>query len=422
MKIETILLGGGLTGFYTDDKLAILKDAPQDGFVYEGSPATPGFRMIRQPGESVLIVMTTDTGQFALGDCAGTQYSGSGGRESPFAHSTAIPLIEKHVLPLLMGRQITEFLPLSKEIDEIEVDGRRLHPAIRYGMSQAVLDAVALNRGRTKAGVLAEEFGTSVSTKPIRLYAQTGDERHTNVDKMILKRIAIIPHGLINNVRKMVGPDGSKFLEYVTWVRNRVQKLGDSDYVPELHFDTYGTIGHAFDNDIPSVAEFLARCAEAAAPYTFIIEMPIDLGSKDAQLAGMAELNRLLARREANVDLMIDEWCNSLQDLKEWVDSGAIQRINVKTITLGGLHNIVDSILYCNANGVGAMVGGTCNETDISAMAMANVAMATKPQSIAGRPGMGVDEGVMTVYNEMVRIALVEKTLAAASNRRAATS
>jgi enolase len=96
-------------------------------------------------------------------------------------------------------------------------------------------------------------------------------------------------------------------------------------------------------------------------------------------------------------------------DLKDWIDSKSIQRINIKTITLGGLHNIVDSILYCNRNGVGSMVGGTCNETDISAMAMANLAMATSPQSIAGRPGMGVDEGVMTVYNEMVRVGRLEK-------------
>ena len=409
MKIKHVLLSAGLTGFYTDDKLAILKDAPQDGFVYKGKPLTPGFRQIRQPGESVLVMLVMDTGEVALGDCAGTQYSGSGGREAPFAHSTAIPLIEEHIVPRLIGREITSFASASREIDEIEVNGARLHPAIRYGVSQALLESVAVKRRITKAGVVADEYGTTVSEKPIPLYAQTGDERYTNVDKMILKRIAIIPHGLINNVRDKVGSNGEKFLEYVTWVRKRVKEIGDSDYVPELHFDTYGTLGYAFNNDIGKVADYLVRCAEAAAPFQFIIEMPIDLGSKAAQLDGMDKLNRLLKAKGAKVDLMIDEWCNGYDDLKDWIDSKSIQRINVKTITLGGLHNIVDAILYCNRNGVGAMVGGTCNETDISAMAMANLAMATHPQSIAGRPGMGVDEGVMTIYNEMVRVAMLEK-------------
>ena len=415
MKIKHVLLGEGLTGFYTDDKLAILKDAPMDGFVYRGEPLTAGFKKIRQPGESVLVMLIMDTGEVALGDCAGTQYSGAGGREAPFSYTTAIPLIQKHVVPHLIGREIVSFTPASKEIDAIEVDGAKLHPAIRYGISQALLDAVATKRKITKAGVLADENGTKVAEKPIRIYAQTGDERYTNVDKMIIKRVDIIPHGLINNVRDKVGANGEKFLDYVTWVRKRVKEIGDSDYVPELHFDTYGTIGYAFDNDIKKVADYLAKCADAASPFQFIIEMPIDLGGKEKQMEGMAELNRLLKAKGAKVDLMIDEWCNSFADLKDWVDCKHIQRINIKTITLGGLHNIVDSILYCNRNGVGAMVGGTCNETDISAMSMSNVAMATSPQSIAGRPGMGVDEGVMTIFNEMARVAILEK------HRRATT-
>ena len=137
--------------------------------------------------------------------------------------------------------------------------------------------------------------------------------------------------------------------------------------------------------------------------------MPIDLGSKEAQLQGMRSLKELLTRKGAKVELMIDEWCNNLEDLKEWVNSRSVDRVDVKTIVLGGIHSIVASILYCNQNGVGAMLGGTCNETDISAMVMSHIAMATHPQSIAGRPGMGVDEGVMTVYNEMVRVQLLRK-------------
>jgi len=409
MKIKHVLLGSGLTGFYTDDKLAIMKDAPADGFVYRGKPLTPGFKQIRQPGESVLIMLVMESGEIALGDCAGTQYSGSGGREAPFASATAIPLLQKHIVPRLVGREIGNFIPASKEIDDIQVEGNKLHPAIRYGVTQALLGAAALKRRITGAGVVADEYGTQVAEKPIAIYAQTGDERYTNVDKMIIKRVDIIPHGLINNVRDKLGFKGEKFLEYVGWVSKRVREIGDPDYKPELHFDTYGTIGYAFDADLEKVADYLAQCAEAAAPYNFIIEMPIDLGSKAAQLEGMAKLNQLLHAKGAKVDLMIDEWCNNIDDLRDWIDSRSIQRINVKTITLGGLHNIVDAILYCNRHGVGAMVGGTCNETDISAMHMANLAMATSPQSIAGRPGMGVDEGVMTIYNEMVRVAMFEK-------------
>ena len=99
MKVKQVLLGAGLTGFYSDDKLAILNDAPQDGFIYKGKPLTLGFQRIRQPGESVLVMLLFDTGEIAFGDCASTQYSGGGGREPPFSAQAGIPEIEKMSRP-----------------------------------------------------------------------------------------------------------------------------------------------------------------------------------------------------------------------------------------------------------------------------------------------------------------------------------
>lgn len=409
MKILQIALGAGLTGFYTDDKLAILKDAPQDGFIYKGKPLTPGFRMIRQPGESVLVLFLLEDGQVALGDCAGTQYSGSGGREAPFTAEASIPLMEEHVVPRLVGRDITRFREVSEEIDQMMDNGKPLHPAIRYGVTQAILDTVARGERDTKAAIVAREYGTQVSPTPIPVYAQTGDDRYTNVDKMILKRVDILPHGLINNVKEKVGAKGEKLREYVEWVKRRILEIGDKDYHPKIHVDVYGTVGHAFDNRIEAIGDYLGTLERAASPFEFIIEMPIDLGSKAAQLQGMGDLKAALRRKGIGVKLMVDEWCNNLEDTRQWVDSGATDKINVKTIVLGGIHNIAEAILYCNRHGVGAMMGGTCNETEISAMVCAHIAMATQPEAIAARPGMGVDEGLMTVYNEMVRVQLMAR-------------
>ena len=56
------------------------------------------------------------------------------------------------------------------------------------------------------------------------------------------------------------------------------------------------------------------------------------------------------------------------------------------------------------SKGVGAYQGGTYNETDRSTQVCVNCAMATQPVQILAKPGMGVDEGFMIVYNEMNRI------------------
>jgi methylaspartate ammonia-lyase len=60
-----------------------------------------------------------------------------------------------------------------------------------------------------------------------------------------------------------------------------------------------------------------------------------------------------------------------------------------------------------------AYCGGTCNETDRSAQVSAHLAMACGAAQVLAKPGMGVDEGLMIVGNEMARVA----TLVASRSR-----
>ena len=68
-----------------------------------------------------------------------------------------------------------------------------------------------------------------------------------------------------------------------------------------------------------------------------------------------------------------------------------------------GNNNVVVAIIYDKKRGVGAYQGGTCNETDRSAQVCVHLALATCPDQMLAKPGMGVDEGMMIVRNEMER-------------------
>ena len=61
-----------------------------------------------------------------------------------FLASQFVPFLEQHVAALLEGRAAKEFLVNARFFDQLEVQGQRLHTAIRYGVSQALLDAAAL--------------------------------------------------------------------------------------------------------------------------------------------------------------------------------------------------------------------------------------------------------------------------------------
>ena len=120
-------------------------------------------------------------------------------------------------------------------------------------------------------------------------------------------------------------------------------------------------------------------------------------------------LTTLIDERKIPVQLVADEWCNTLEDIKYFADNRAGHMVQVKTPDLGSVHNTVEAVLYCKEKGIGAYQGGTCNETDRSAQVCVNLAMATKPDQMLAKPGMGVDEGYMIVYNEMQRIRSILK-------------
>ncbi len=414
MKIADVVCSAGRTGFYFDDQRAIKKGAAHDGMFYSGETVTEGFTSVRQAGESISVMIILEDGQIAYGDCAAVQYSGAGGRDPLFLAKDFIPLIDKYIKPELVGKEADSFRGLCKMMESITIDGKRLHTAIRYGVSQAILDAVAKATNRLMCEVVADEYGCTVSEKPIPIFTQSGDDRYLNADKMIIKGAPVLPHALINNVHDKLGDHGEKLLEYVKWLRDRIlTKRTDESYNPVFHLDLYGTIGTAFgDFNFSAMADYIAKVEEAAKPFHVRIEGPMDCDSdRETQIKALSGLTAELDRRGIDVELVADEWCNTLEDIKLFADNKAGHMIQIKTPDLGGINNTIEAVLYCKEKGVGAYQGGTCNETDRSAQVCVHCAMATQPVQILAKPGMGVDEGFMIAYNEMNRIIAVRKAL-----------
>lgn len=412
MRIKQLICAPGRTGFYFDDQKAIKAGARMDGNIYIGEAKTDGFTSVRQAGESVSLMLILEDGQIAYGDCAAVQYSGAGGRDPLFLAVDFIPLIEKEIAPLLVGKELGSFREMMDLVENFHTaDGKRLHTAIRYGLSQVLLDALAKAGKKMICEVVAEEYDLDVSTAPIPIFCQSGDSRYENADKMIIKQADVMPHALINNVQEKLGNKGELLQEYLAWLSERIQTYRlDPEYNPVLHIDVYGTIGQAFgDENYVDMADYLETLVEAAAPFHLRIEGPMDGGSKAETIKHLSALSTLVDERGIAVELVADEWCNTYQDVVDFVDAGAGHMIQVKTPDLGGLHKTIEATLYCKENGVKAYQGGTCNETVRSAQICTQVAMATQPDQILAKPGMGVDEGLMIVYNEMQDILALRR-------------
>ena len=415
MKIQDVIVSESLTGFFFDDQKAIKAGAENDGFTYLGEVKTDKFTQIRQKGEAVSIQLVLENGMIAVGDAAAVQYSGAGGRDPLFLASDAITQLKETIIPELIGLDVSTFKANVKMIDHFEIDGHRLHSALRYGLSQALLDATAKANGLTIAEVIRKEYDIAKETyERIPIFAQSGDDRYSNVDKMIIKEVEVMPHALINNINQKLGYKGEILYHYVEWLRKRVLDLRvDKDYHPIFHIDVYGTIAIIFDDNVDKIVKYLLSLEEAAAPFTLRIEGPIDAGNRKDTMEALKAIKDGLEAHRSSIEIVADEWCNTLEDVKYFADHDACHMVQVKTPDLGGVNNIIEALNYCHERGIGAYSGGTCNETNISAEITTNIAIACDATQVLAKPGMGTDEGIMIVNNEMNR------TLARIHHRKA---
>lgn len=410
MKIKKLICSAGKTGYYFDDQLSIKKGAKNDGAFYEGIPLTQGFTSVRQAGESISIIFVLENGSFAIGDCAAVQYSGAGGRDPLFLAENFIPIIMKEIAPLYIDKEIGSFKEMADRVEKAinPLTGKQFHTAIRYGVTQACLDAVAKSKSMLMAEVIADEYDVKLSKGIIPIFSQSGDDRYLNADKMIMKGADVLPHALFNHPESKVGENGVKIKEYLKWLTDRIVKMKPfTDYNPTIHIDVYGTLGVVFDNKLDDIVNFIGELENITKPFALRIEGPVDMGDKQSQIIALSTIREMLEEKDIKAEIVADEWCNTLQDIIDFSKAKAGHMMQIKTPDLGGINNSIEAVLYCKQHGVGAYLGGTCNETNRSAEVCAHIAMATSPNQILAKPGMGVDEGYMIVYNEMSRILAI---------------
>jgi methylaspartate ammonia-lyase len=173
----------------------------------------------------------------------------------------------------------------------------------------------------------------------------------------------------------------------------------------------HGALGQISENDLGRVLGHLYSLRTAAGPYPLRVESPVIMESREAQIEALKTLCEYVRLRKMDVQIVADEWANTLDDIRAFVEAQAADVIQIKMPDLGSVHNSVEAVLACKAGGpsttlrtgVGAFLGGSCAETDLSAKVAVHVALATRPDMIMAKPGMGVDEGVSLVQNEMTR-------------------
>ncbi|MER9083103.1 methylaspartate ammonia-lyase, partial [Mesorhizobium sp. M0895] len=195
------------------------------------------------------------------------------------------------------------------------------------------------------------------------------------------------------------------------------REIGQPAYHPVLHFDVYGWIGQEIGLKPQGIADFICRVADTVPGFTLNIESPADFGSTQAQIENYAKIVSILDDRGASARIVVDERCNTLEDIRLFAEAKAAHLVQIKTPDVGSIADTARAVLICKANKVGAYVGGSCTETDLSAQASVHVSVATQADMMLAKPGMGVDEAFSIVGNEQNRLlAMVNRCRAQDEN------
>src|SRR5215813_2390089 len=409
VKIRDVIPVVGRSGFFNRDLAAVKAGARADGFAYPGKPISPGFEKIVQPGTALSVMLLLDGGHMAFGDCTDVILTGVAGRDPLFQAEQHLAFLRSTMRDLLRGRPISRFRDLAEEIDGCVHNGKRLHTALRYGITQALLHAAALANRCTMAEIVSREYGCAIATAPIPILASCHKEDVQMIDRMILKRVELLPHASFQQVERDIGLEGEKLIAYASGIVERIRQIGDPGYQPRIHLDVYGTIGELFGGDIDAIALYLGELEAAVRPHDLLLESFVIAATREAQINAFSALRSALARRGSQAKIIVDEWCNTLDDIKAFADAQAADYAQIKTPDLGGINNAIEAVLYARQKGMGCCLGGSGNETDQSARITAQVGLACQPDFLLSKPGFGGDEALMIQTNETLRtLALID--------------
>src|SRR5262249_54450994 len=148
---------------------------------------------------------------------------------------------------------------------------------------------------------------------------------------MIMKRLELLPHSSFHIPERDLGREGEKLLTYASRLAERVRTLGGDDYRPRIHLDVYGTIGELFERRISAISDYFGQLSATVAPLELLVESPILMDSRQAQIDAFCELRATLRRDGHQIAIVADEWCNTLEDIRAFADADATDYAQVKT-------------------------------------------------------------------------------------------
>ena len=315
-------------------------------------------------------------------------------REKPVPHQENGFSRRALLTGLLRGEEPAGRTPAGRAVEE--TFERPLHPAVRYGLTQALLAAVALAQSVTPAELLAQEYGLPRPAAPVPLLSTVGTVEATAV--ACAHRVA----GLSirwpgENPEEELGRNNGRLQGYLRRLTEYLARTGGDGYRPAIHLDVGGGLGDLYDHNAGKLLGALYGLERVADPYTLIIADPVRMDGRDEQIERMAELKNFVALRDLSPRLAAGAAVDSPAGARAFLEAEAADLLHLDMVRLGGAHHAVEIALAARGRGAGVLLE---SHGDPDA---AHIALALRPDFLSTSPDYEDGRGIAAFHNEMAR-------------------
>ena len=418
-NIKNLIFSEGVGSCWQEDISAVRDSwtAPGDRWTTPSStsnnvPGTP-MKYIRQPARVLSIGLQLESGETAWGDCLSVSFAGKSGRDQAIQTSSARDALQEH--SLLLALQKFKGRLLCEADAGLAIEFPDWKPAIRFGVSQALVNAVAVSNHCLATDVLQQALGSVAASTAPALQGSCGSNWHDAVERMIVAGVKYLPQGQFENLAEELGADGSRLFSYISWLKERIAKLSPvsltgTNFPRVITLDFHGALGQIFNGNVNAIVDYIERLAKSCQPFDLHVESPVVEETFHAQVNKLSKLTEAIRSRGISVKIIADEWANSLDEIKILATQTVLDGIHIKMPDTGSILDSGRAVEVCKANGIFVLLGGSCTETACSAQLAAHLAMATGPNALLVKPGISFDEGFSLITNELAKIQSLRAT------------
>jgi len=235
---------------------------------------------------------------------------------------------------------------------------RRLHPALRYGVTQAILAALASLQRTTVAEVICQEYGLPRPDAPVPLLLEMPLEQIPGEDLwQQAAAVALIFAG--DDPEGQLGVRGTRMLRLVRQLKGLLVHRGEEGGVePSIYVSLEGSLGRLHDLSLGKVLGSIYGLEQAAEPYTVFTGDPVVFEDLSDQIEKMAELKELVRMRGLSVQLVARAGLNTLDDVGAFLEADAVHAIYLDCRRLGGLNETIEAALAIRQKGKRMLLAG----------------------------------------------------------------